>query len=220
MVLESPGSIAELGLFSVIEEFKKKLLVFIETDHYQSTSFIRLGPVDYLEKFCHNAAECHRWMTDFGPRSAFDPTAAENLQPDFAEAIRRRASQPMPERPLNLTGWLDCALLACDLLGLCSALTVRELCGLMADLGCDRPESEIKQLMFLLERVGLLVMEPKGDQRFYVSVDSCEHVRFRFRDPHFDVMRFRTDVLRHYEANDKRRFRAIQEVRKRHAKSS
>lgn len=217
LVLESPGSIAELGLFSIIDEFQKKLLIFIETNHYQSDSFIRLGPIDYLEKNHENSAECHRWLTGKGRLATFDPKSAEDLQPELAEAVRVRATKPTPERSFNPNNWLDVALLTCDLLSLCSALTLREIRQLLVGLGCNRSESDVKQLVFLLERVGLLVMEPKGDQRFYVGIDEREHVRFTFRDEHFDVMRFRSDLLSHYEKDDKKRFRAIQEVRRRNA---
>jgi hypothetical protein len=217
LVLESAGSIAELGLFSVIEEFKKKLLVFIETEHYRTDSFIRLGPIDYLEKNCNNSAECHRWMRGSGRAAVFDQIAASDLQTDLAAAVRSRASLPSPERQLHPSGWLDGALLVCDLLNICSALTIRELRQLLDGLGCQRNESEVKQLLFLLTRMGLLAMEPKGDQRFYVSTDAREFVRFGMRDTTFDLMRFRSDLLDLYQRADKKRFRAIQEARARHA---
>lgn len=220
LVLESPGSIAELGLFSVIDEFKKKLLIFVETDHYRSASFIKLGPIDYLEKFYDNAAECDRWMKLDGYHPAFDSNAAQARQPDFADAVRKRALRATPERPLDPTSWLDSALLACDLLSLCSALTLRELRNLMNGLGCIHTESEVRQLLFLLERVELVAMEPKGDQRFYATIDPRQHVHLKFRDRYFDVMRFRSDVLSHYEKEDKKRFRAVQDVRRRHAVTS
>lgn len=215
LVLESPGSIAELGLFSIIDEFKNKLLVFIETRHYQEDSFIKLGPINYLEKTHNNAAECHRWTQGRG--GVFDPVAAEQLQPELAEAIKLRAGKPTPERNFDPDTWLDSALLACDLLGLCSALTIRELRQLLVGLGCNRSESEVKQIVFLLERVGLLTMEPKGDQRFYISTTEREHLKFGFKDENFDIMRFRSDLLANYAAEDKKRFRAIQDVRSRHA---
>lgn len=218
LVLESPGSIAELGLFSVIDEFKRKLLVFVETDHYQSDSFIRLGPIDYLEKCHENTAECHRWIQGSSRLAAFDPAAAEQLQPDLAGAVRNRAANPTPERNFDPKIWLDGALLVCDLLGLCSALTLRELRQLLAELGCTRDESEVKQLVFLLQRVGLITMEPKGDQRFYIGIEDKQHIHFALRDRTFDAMRFRSDLLAHYEKEDKKRFRAIQEVRRRNAK--
>lgn len=220
LVLESPGSIAELGLFSVIEEFKRKLLVFVETDHYQSDSFIRLGPIDYLEKIHENTAECHRWTLGSGRLAAFDPAAAEQLQPELAEAVRNRAASPTPERIFDPKIWLDGALLVCDLLGLCSALTLRELRQLLGGLGCTRTETEVKQLVFLLQRVGLIAMEPKGDQRFYVSILDKQHVHFALLDKTFDAMRFRSDLLAHYEKTDRKRFRAIQDVRRRNAQPS
>lgn len=219
LALESPGSIAELGLFSVIEEFKNKLLVFIETDHYQSDSFIRLGPIDYLEKIYANTAECHRWMLGSGRSASFDPSAAELLQPELAEAVRIRASKAAPERIFDPKVWLDGALLVCDLLGLCSALTLRELRQLLDDLGCARTETEVKQLVFLLHRVSLIAMEPKGDQRFYVGIEDKQYIRFALRDRTFDPMRFRADLLALYEKDDKKRFRAIQDVRRRNAQS-
>ncbi len=220
LVLESAGSIAELGLFSAIDEFKRKLLIFVETDYYQSNSFIKLGPIDYLEKNYDNTAECHRWMQGRGRLASFDPSAAEQLQPELAEAVRARAAQPSPERNFDSQLWLDGALLVCDLLGLCSALTLRELRQLLIDLGCPRTDTEVKQIVFLLQRVELIAMEPKGDQRFYVNVEEKQYLHFSLRDKTFDAMRFRSDLLAQYEKTDKKRFRAIQDVRRRHAKPS
>lgn len=216
LALESAGSIAELGLFSAVDEFKKKLLVFVETDHYNSNSFIRLGPIDYLERQHGNAAQCHRWKSA-NNKAPFDPEAAESLKQELAEPIKSRASEHIPERPFDKNGWLDVALLVCDLLGLYSALTIRELREQLGLLGCERSESELRQLLYLLSLVRLVAMEPRGDQRFFVTLDDRQHVGFSLIDRTFDPMRFRSDLLRHYEKEERKRFRAIQEVRSRHA---
>lgn len=217
LVLESPGSIAELGLFSVIAEFQNKLLVIIETDHYSSSSFIRLGPIDYLEKVHSNNSECHRWMTEVDRKVVFDPRAAQELQLELGEAVRRRASKPMSERRFQKESWLDGALLLCDLLSLCSALTLREIRGCFEALDCPRPEADIKQILFILGKVNLLAMEPKGDQRFYVGIESRQFLKFHLRDDTLDLSRFRSDLLALYEREDRKRFRAIQEARRRYA---
>lgn len=217
LVLESPGSIAELGLFSVVEEFQGKLLVFIETDHYQSSSFIKLGPVDYLEKVHSNSAECHRWTIQVDHQAKFDPRAAQELQPDLAEAVLNRARKPAPEHNFRPTSWLDTALLICDLLSLCSALTLREMRGILDQLGHPKIESELKQYLFLLEKVRLIAVEPKGDQRFYVGIEDRQFYRFHLREGAVDFSRFRSNQLADYAQNDKKRFKAIQEVRRRHA---
>lgn len=217
LVLESPGSIAELGLFSIVEEFQAKLLVFIETDHYQSSSFIKLGPVDFLEKVHNNSAECHRWTIEVDRHLKFDPKAAQDLQRDLAEAVLKRAAKPAPEHTFRPGSWLDTALLLCDFLNLCSALTLREMRALLDKFGNPRSETELKQFLFILERVGLLAVEPKGDQRFYVGIVEKLFYRFHIKDDTFDFSRFRSDQLAEYMQSDKKRFRAIQEARRRHA---
>lgn len=219
LVLESPGSIAELGLFSVIKEFQRKLLIFIERDHYTSASFIKLGPVDFLEKIHENTAECHKWMKLEGRELVFDGAAARELQPDLAEAVVRRARESTSERLFDRHSWLDGALLLCDLLSVYSALTLREIRTRFEGLGCTKTEAELKQMLYILQKVRLLEMEPKGDQRFYVSVDSRQFLRFHIADSTFDIDRYRADLLSEYSRDEKKRFRAIQEARRRSEKS-
>lgn len=217
LVLESPGSIAELGLFSVIKEFQSKLLVIVETDHYTSPSFIRMGPIDFLEKALGNPAECHRWLIETNNKKVFDPSAAEDLQPELAEAILNRALKSTPERHFQADSWLDKALLLCDLLNFCAALTLREIHRLYEGIGCKITESEVRQIVYVLEKVGLIAMEPKGAQRFYVGIEPRQFFQFHTGKGNFDLSRFRSDLLALYERQDKKRFRAIQEVRRRHA---
>ncbi|MFZ5621789.1 MAG: retron St85 family effector protein [Pseudomonadota bacterium] len=219
LALESPGSIAELGLFSVIEEYQSKLLVVIEASHYTSTSFIKMGPVDYLEKAHGNQAECHRWLAPSGRHTVFDPGAAEDLQPELAEAILRRASKATPERNFQAELWFDKTLLLCDLINLYSALTLREIHSQFEGFKCKVSEGEIKQILYILEKVGLIAMEPKGTQRFYVGVEPKQYLKFHLVDSSFDISRFRANLLAEYAASDKKRFKAIQEVRRRNAPS-
>ncbi|UWX69149.1 retron St85 family effector protein [Burkholderia gladioli] len=125
LILESPGAIAELGLFSTIDVFREKLLVFVDSQYYKTSSFIKLGPVDFLEKNHGNIAEVHRWLNN---RLQVDGELAEDLQAEIAEAVRSRLSKKkITEKPFNRNQWLHFALLVCDLLDLYSALTVREL---------------------------------------------------------------------------------------------
>jgi hypothetical protein len=48
-------------------------------------------------------------------------------------------------------------------------------------------------------------------------MDARAFVKFSLRDEFFDVMRFRSDLLDFYKKNERKRFTAIQEVRRRHA---
>ncbi len=215
LVLESPGAIAELGLFATLEEFRDKLLVFMDVGHYKEQSFIRLGPINYLEKVHKNQTECYAWIKRRGDHESFDNDEAELLQVELAEAITTRLKRTTSAQPFNDKRWLHVALFICDLINLFSALSLREIHDCLERMGVQRKESEIKQALYLLERVGLLVMEPSGMQRFYVANDDRQFLQFHLETSTFDLDRFRTDVLGDYRKNDKKRFRAIQAVRQR-----
>ena len=213
LVLESPGAIAELGLFSTIEGFQNKLLVLIENSHYAANSFIKLGPIDYLEKLHGNTVNCYRWLKVVSNKSIFDSNAAEAIQDEIVESINVRLIQPLPEQNFSHESWLHFALLICDFINLASALTVREIRDNLNFLGINKTESEVKQALFLLERLNMLIMEPRGDQRFYISIEDRLFFRFSITDSTLDLHRFRIDHLAEYEKNDKKRFRAIQATR-------
>lgn len=48
LILESPGSIAELGSFCVIPETKEKLTVLIQQAHNEQNSYIKNGPLKHV----------------------------------------------------------------------------------------------------------------------------------------------------------------------------
>ena len=48
LFVESAGSIAELGSFSVIPEISEKLIIFVQSMYSDSTSFIALGPLKHI----------------------------------------------------------------------------------------------------------------------------------------------------------------------------
>lgn len=215
LILESPGSLAELGLFSAIEAFREKLLVFIDSGHYTASSFIRLGPIDYLEKRFENLAECHAWIRRERGKEQFDEDAAEKLQGDLADAVATRLDTPAKEQQFDRERWLHVALLTCDLINLFTALSIREIRDCLTLLRIEKEESEVRQVLFLLEKIGLIVMEPKGGQRFYLATNEHQFIKLHMESPTYDLERFRSDVLTDYRKNDKKRFAAIQAVRKR-----
>lgn len=48
---ESPGSYAELGLFSALENVRKKTLVVLDANHQGAGSFLSMGPAATISKF-------------------------------------------------------------------------------------------------------------------------------------------------------------------------
>lgn len=61
LVVESPGSIAELGSFVLIPEITEKLIVFIHSIHSETPSFISLGPLNRLNIIRENRVHYITW---------------------------------------------------------------------------------------------------------------------------------------------------------------
>ena len=90
LVLESPGSLAELGLFSALPDFREKLLVFVSNHHYAESSFVRLGPIKYLEDTLGNRVECYPWIKiDFG-REVFDHEELAKIEDELMQSLLDR----------------------------------------------------------------------------------------------------------------------------------
>jgi hypothetical protein len=50
IVVESPGTFAELGAFSLSDRLRKKILAILDEDHEKDPSFINTGPVQWINQ--------------------------------------------------------------------------------------------------------------------------------------------------------------------------
>lgn len=64
IILESSGSLTELGVFIGNEEFSKKLVVIRNRSHSQEDSFINLGPLLVLKNLKDNSVLDYDWPYD------------------------------------------------------------------------------------------------------------------------------------------------------------
>ena len=70
LFLESPGAIAELGVFSQSPGLREKLFVVIEQSHYRENSFIRNGPIERMSRTLHEHVWIYPWLTAGGKRGS------------------------------------------------------------------------------------------------------------------------------------------------------
>lgn len=212
LILESPGSLVELGLFSAIDEYQDKLLVVTESKYYQSNSFIDLGPIAFLEAKKNNRTEYHTWKINNFNDEKLDIDKMFEAASLIEESITKRISSKS-YRTFSFNTWLHIALFICDILNLYSALTVREISSQLNRYCSNIKESEIKQTLRALELLGLINPQPKGDQIFYVGNNPYLFLEYETITTH-NHDTFRTNQLMHYKQNERKRFLAIQEVRK------
>ncbi|MCK9189490.1 retron St85 family effector protein [Acidithiobacillus sp.] len=213
LVLESPGSLAELGLFSALAEYQNKLLVVIETKHYDSSSFVRLGPITFLENDRQNIAECHEWKKEELKGEVLVHAKMLEAAELVVESLEERLSHETSE-VFSCSRWLHQSLLVCDILNLYSALTLREVLSLLNGFCNGISESELKQTLRVLDLVDLVKIQPKGAQRFYISNTPDLFIEYNVLVELHDHNIFRATMLDLYRRDEKKRFLAIQEARK------
>jgi hypothetical protein len=180
LALESPGALAELGLFSAMDSFRSKLIVFVATSHYQQPSFIKLGPIKFLENSQGNASEVFPWMTD-GTRQVIDMDWLDRSSAEVFEAVVDRLKPSKSESPFRREQWLHVTLLVCDLIVLMSALTITEILSYLEKLEIDEELPKLRQRLFILEKMGVISVIARSNQRFYVSVKNEQFLNFRIQ---------------------------------------
>lgn len=211
---ESPGSLAELGAFAALESVAPSLLAVVTDFHYDQVSFIRNGPLRFLEQEIaeESVVVLERALVGIDENGSI---ADLNL-PAFSEAIfpaveNRLSSKPRwskfdPQKSghaiLLLTG-------LCQEFG---ALTVSEIRAHLKHFGVAEPR--MTNFLYCAQSLGWLRRVRKGHHIYYVGVPADRAV-----DYHADAtadgrdkVRWRADIREYWQKFDAPRFRAITEV--------
>jgi hypothetical protein len=213
LMLEAPGALAELGMFSALDHFQSKLIVFMSDHHYAESSFVRLGPVKFLEDSLGNAAECFPWVKmEFG-RETVNKDQFASLQSEFLQSLRDRLKPVAGAQQIEMKNWLHQALVICELLGVMSALTVTEIRDYLHALGIEQQQGQVRKTLFILEKMSMVAMVARSNQRFYISTEDREFIKWKSKGETIDKGKSRFNTIEFYKANDKKRFRALQQVR-------
>lgn len=213
LFVESAGSIAELGAFSVIPNIASKLLVFIRENSYQQDSFIRLGPIKHLEEI-KSMVRPYPWALNKATRNdEFGPADIESvnkLAADIAKdiAIALNKTPKSSSFNKNLSGHI--MLLICDLVDISLALKLGEILEYLQNFNIEITEKDLKKYLYLLEKFKLLEKKSYGDH-YYIATDSPSFITFKFNDPKptHDRLSIKVDMAVYYLENDKSRHNAL-----------
>jgi hypothetical protein len=182
IIVESPGTFAELGAFSNNELLRKKLLPILDVQFRGVPSFINTGPV--------------RW-TDVD--SIFRPTLFVRLDSILSEAdqvIERLSRLPRPstQRIDNLSGYPKHLMFFLrDIVAVIGPVTVRHVERYVeAILGS--PAAHVLNLLGLAESIGLLETGDTDNERYYF-VRMTEEFRPVVRKRFFELPNERAKVL-------------------------
>ncbi len=221
LIVESPGSIAELGAFTSINQISEKLMVVISHDHEAQDSFISLGPISLLKEkfpkrdrvFVYPLKQV--WDQDTETfRQTLD--ILEDIWGDFIQDLKK-FDQENPKK-VKFKKKMDghVSLLIGDLVGLFSALRLREIKTILKSIEIDLEEPKLKGHLLILEKLQLVKKYRYRSVDYYVAIKENNFIEYNFkRAPPLlvDRKRFKVSSNENYRKEDRSRKFAIRKAR-------
>lgn len=216
IVLESAGSIAELGAFSQLPDLSEKIFAIKSRDFEAGAnliSFINLGILRFLKEKQDSAVRNYPW--NISAPHAIANEVVEDIVADVSEILER-----IPKTTVfngNLTTHI--AVLLCELASIFTAVRESEFSNYLEHFDIKISRDDLRRKLFLLERFGLLKREVYSDATFFLIGRSKFHrLRLSSKDAavRIDAARVNVECLEFYRADPKQRnrHRAISEASK------
>lgn len=204
VVLESAGAIAEIGAFSQLADFSKRLVAIVPEAYVNDVSFINLGVLRHLRDGHESSVKCYPWDLH-SPADANDRVIA-----DMIEDINIELNSLQKSQALNVDSEAHLIILIYELSRIFIAIKEVEILDAIKALGGSLKKDNLKRKLFLLQRLGFLKKISYSDAVFYAAVNSKFHsVRFGLKSKSaFNPVRIRLDVLEYYKATPQERNRA------------
>ena len=209
---ESPGSLAELGAFAALSTVAPSLLAVLDDLYYNQVSFIRNGPIKFLEN-----AHGDEWVLQLD--RAYVGIAADNsiqkldssaFMASIVPAIEKRLSSRRAWSKFDSRNSGHSILL---LTGLCQefgALTLNELKKYFTLF--DITDQRLSNFIYCAVLLGWLRRIRKGNHIFFVASPQVPALDYQIAAGTRDKLRWRSDIRDFWKVNDGPRMRAISEV--------
>ena len=212
IVLESAGSIAELGAFSQLEEMQEKLYIVRPSLTTDDVSFINLGLIRFLKQGFPECVGVYPWDIE-----DLNSITSELVQ-DVIDAIGLKLS-PSSTSVFKIDYGVSIVVAILEIVFIFSAVKETELLKYLKKIGFEINLEKLLGLIFLLKKFHLLFEAEYGDAKFYLRTDHpyhklrivSKHPDKRKKKPLIDVLRIRVQCINFYkETKDVNRSRVIQ----------
>lgn len=212
---ESQGSFTELGAFSMIKEIADRLLVVIDDENYNADSFIKLGPLLFLQNNIGQSSVCVVNRNELNIRSIKDVTELnigvfENRIVAAINARKREVKEPTtfnPDRPGHIIK------LIVGLIQHYGALTLNEIENLVGDFAVKMKAGKLADYLLCAINAEWILKDRRGFVDYYCAVpNKGDALVYKLRKER-DIEprdRWRAQVSEFWKANDDARFSVIQ----------
>lgn len=170
---ESPGSIAELGSFSVLKTIQNRLLVVMHQDDTNKESFIWRGPALFLKNLSksngnENPITIYNWQKNKDEAGYFASgvfSDAEDLAATIEEVLKKKPkTMSFDKEQLG-----HVMLLIICFLKTIQLATIEEIAFILKGFGIKQELKTVKQHLSLLKSLGLIVLIPYRNYDFYAA---------------------------------------------------
>ncbi|MFK5947486.1 MAG: retron St85 family effector protein [Methylococcales bacterium] len=209
IILESAGSIAELGAFSQLADLSNKLIVIKSREFNDKPSFINLGILRHIAENHSTSIKSYDW--DTSKPLAIKNTVAEDVIYDIQAELDNLKNSSVLK--LNLSPHI--IVLVCELLQLFVALKEKELLTYIQAMGVDIDKGNLRGKLFLLEKFNLISRHENGGSFFYVRTTEAYHkLRLSAEEgKSIDALRVPVECIQYYESKkDRHRTNLIKEI--------
>lgn len=167
--LETEGAIAELGCLLRNEQVAHKLYVVVSNAHYQSDSFIKLGPLLFLENTYENVHVWHGHQLtsdDFGM---------------ILDGVKGRIGDRPKTESFRADNTRHVLSLIVDFVDLLQVARISDIQALLATLNISPQKKRLEQLLLSLKNIGLLREERVQKERcFIVDAEERPAIEYHF----------------------------------------
>lgn len=200
IALESPGSIAELGSFSMNGGLRKKIIIIISEYHHKQSSFITLGPLRLLpEENIFSYPYNHIVIAD-----SFD-----YYLDDLVDNINRYLNGISKTENFNVKNNGHIALAMYELILMFKALKLNEIKDYLKIISISISTIVTKRLLFLLEKLSLITKNRLGNIDYYIPLKNSQRIKFSSKGPKklFDRNTALLGVSQYYTSSRKEEMR-------------
>jgi hypothetical protein len=215
--VESPGAIAELGAFALLDGVADKLVVFLSEEHNKPNSFICLGPVGHLKEKHGVQPYIYPWeIPKHGDLTEEQQKQLAGCIHEMRDDLKSELAKKRSDRSFDPGRPRDQMLVICDLVNRLLCLTLTEIVDLLRSAGINLQQGEVRKLVFVLTKLGYLVAKQRGNEHFLLCPNDGGYIRFGF-DKTSGVSgreKLQFASAAHYKAHHPARSSVIAEVNK------
>ncbi|EKE73259.1 putative inner membrane protein [Celeribacter baekdonensis B30] len=198
VILESAGSLAELGLFFANDALRQKMIVVVHSQHHLNESFIKFGILKPLEADKEESVLVYEIDSD-----NIDDVEESEVE-DILEEVWGISEKIDKTSLFDTSNHGHSIFLTFQIIDLFTILTKSEIENYLSSLGVHFTKRQLQSALYILTKFKLLKQEKRSSQTFYfVPPEISDRVDLAFRkdgNRRYDSRAIKLEVLEYYRA--------------------